>query len=606
MKFNILLFITFFNSYIFAKNIPKDTLQMEVAVITGTKTTTTQRTLPFGATTVGKNTLEQSGKYNVLPVLSMQVPGLFVSQRNIIGFGVSNGAAGRISIRGVSGDNYSPNTNVLVLMDGTPQYMGIFGHPLSDTYSSANAERVEVIRGPASFLYGSNAMGGVINIITKQQKEDGFHGNINASYGSFNTQTYSANLNYKFKKFYINAATSYDKTDGYRDSSEFNSQSAFVKMGYQINKIFNISADYNYTTFEASDTLLGKNNFKIDISRQKLGLNLDNRTEKLEGGIKLYFNKGHNDLSDGWKSDDNQLGISLFETVKLFKNNSLTVGFDGKQISGLGNGGAVKDTTKTMTEKAIYTHIRQQIFSNLNVHAGIRYEINSVFGDEWIPYTGFAFNAKENITFKGSISKGFRSPTLMELYYFVPNINLKPERMINYELSYIQTFMDKKLETEFTIFYLEGSNMIQVIAPPPRRMNIGTFYHGGVEFSGKYLVSNHLSLGGNYSFLNTDKPVMAAPKHMANFNIFYNMKQIQLMLTTQYVSDLVTEAGKFTTDKQPDLISYTLLNLRATYKIYKQIEIYGGIDNLLNEKYYINYGYEMPGLTMYAGARARF
>ncbi|MCK7460836.1 MAG: TonB-dependent receptor plug domain-containing protein [Sphingobacterium sp.] len=86
------------------------------------------------------------------------------------GFGVADGAAGKISIRGIGG---SPNTQVLVLIDGHPQYMGLFGHPLPDAYVASDAEKVEVVRGPASILYGTNAMGGVVNIITRQQSQDG-------------------------------------------------------------------------------------------------------------------------------------------------------------------------------------------------------------------------------------------------------------------------------------------------------------------------------------------------------------------------------------------------------------------------------------------------
>lgn len=96
-----------------------------------------------------------------------------------MGYGVSNGAAGGISLRGIGG---SPTTGLLVLIDGHPQYMGLMGHPIADAYQSMLAEKVEVVRGPASVLYGSNAMGGVINIVTRRQREDGVRTGVRLGY----------------------------------------------------------------------------------------------------------------------------------------------------------------------------------------------------------------------------------------------------------------------------------------------------------------------------------------------------------------------------------------------------------------------------------------
>ena len=85
-----------------------------------------------------------------------------------MGYGVSDGAAGSMNLRGIGGA-----AGMLILIDGHPQYMGLMGHPIADAYQSMLAERVEVLRGPASVLYGSNAMGGVVNIVTRKIQQDG-------------------------------------------------------------------------------------------------------------------------------------------------------------------------------------------------------------------------------------------------------------------------------------------------------------------------------------------------------------------------------------------------------------------------------------------------
>ena len=151
-------------------------------VITGTRNAVDVRHLPNTVTVIDRQTLTQSEQVNILPTLSQQVPGLFVTSRGMMGYGVSGGAAGGINVRGLSSMG-----QLLVLIDGHPQYQGIYGHPIADAYQTLMAERIEVLRGPASMLYGSNAMGGVINIVTREAKRDGSLTTINLGAGSYGT-----------------------------------------------------------------------------------------------------------------------------------------------------------------------------------------------------------------------------------------------------------------------------------------------------------------------------------------------------------------------------------------------------------------------------------
>jgi len=176
------------------RSILQDTVNLDEVVVTGTAVKVNRSNIPMAVSVVSTTQLYQSIETALLPALNGRVPGLFVTERGIMGFGVSTGAAGQISIRGIGG---SPTIGVLMLIDGHPQFMGIFGHPLPDSYVASDVEKVEVIRGPASILYGSNAMGGVINIITRKQKENGFHGNAHLMAGSYNTSKYMASGGYK-------------------------------------------------------------------------------------------------------------------------------------------------------------------------------------------------------------------------------------------------------------------------------------------------------------------------------------------------------------------------------------------------------------------------
>ena len=124
-----------------------DTVRLDELIVTGSMPDITLRTLPMTVSVIGNKKIEERIEPSLLPLLTEQVPGLFITQRGVMGYGVANGAAGGMSIRGIGG---APTAGVLVLIDGHPQYMGLMGHPLADSYQSMMAERVEVVRGPAS------------------------------------------------------------------------------------------------------------------------------------------------------------------------------------------------------------------------------------------------------------------------------------------------------------------------------------------------------------------------------------------------------------------------------------------------------------------------
>lgn len=196
----------------------KDGGTFDEFVVTGVRDETALRHLPMTVSVVSRQTLEESGEVSVLPVLNSQVPGFFSASRGVMGYGVSSGAAGQMSIRGIGGPAQSglPTTGVLVLIDGNPQYMGLMGHPIADAYSTMTTEKVEVLRTPASVLYGSNAMGGVVNIITRQSKEDGVRTRLKAGGGSYGTVETEFGNQVRKGGFSSSVMASYNRSDGHR------------------------------------------------------------------------------------------------------------------------------------------------------------------------------------------------------------------------------------------------------------------------------------------------------------------------------------------------------------------------------------------------------
>jgi len=600
-KASILIIFIFTAVFTFAtKKIPI-CVKLAELVVTGSKTEISRKVVPLSVSQISTRDIENSGQMNILPALNSYVPGIFVTERSLLGFGVGTGGSGAISMRGISS---APNTSVLVLIDGHPQYQGIFGHPLPDAYVASDVEKVEIIRGPASILYGSNAMAGVINIITKKQKEDGLKLNAGASYGSYNTQKYYGTIGYKKDKWNVFVSANHDQTDGIRANTDFNISNGYAKVGYELNQHFNLNADYSIAKYNANDngTIYAPAPFNIDITRGKAALSLDNKFENADGSLKIYHNFGEHTLSDGFHSTDRNSGVMLFETFRFFKNNSITVGTDFKQFGGIANRGAAANQLKTVNEFAVYAYTQQLLFEKLTLSGGLRFENNSVYGNELIPMVGLSYVQNANTSFKASVSKGFRSPTVMEMYLYAPNSALLPERMLNYEISWLQSLLDNKIQTELTAFMVEGENLIQVVPPVvTMRQNIGTFNNKGIEFSAKYFVTKSLTLQGNYSFVDIEKAVLAAPRQQANLSANYRYKIWNFNLSAQHINELYTRILP-----TPVTQSYTLLNARVSVKPIKMLDVFVMANNLLNQQYEINYGYPMPGTYFNAGFNIRY
>lgn len=607
---NILFVLIALQAFTFysAAQSTNDTIDIDEVVVTGSRVETTRKNVAMSVSVISKQQIDRAGETSaVLPIISQQVPGVFVSERGITGFGVAEGSAGHISIRGIGG---FPNSQVLLLIDGHPQYMGLFGHPLPDAYVASDIEKVEVIRGPASILYGSNAMGGAINLITKKQKQEGLSLNGRLSYGSFNTQKYMGNIGFRKKGFSVFASLNHDRTDGHRDNSDFKITNGYFKTGYEINTHWQVLADINIADFESNnpgpefETEYGI--FNVDIQRGKTSLSIDNKYKKVEGAIKAFHNFGEHNLSNGFHSTDNNTGIMAYQGLKLLPNNTITLGVDYKNYGGEAeNKKFGKDFGRhSEREMAAYAFVQQIIKKQITLNGGIRLENHSVFGNEIIPHAGFSWHPLTNTSIKGSVSKGYRSPTIMELYLFMPEPqeHLKPERVMSYETGIEQVLVNGKLRFELTGYFMKGNNLIQeTYTPKPQRINTGSFEHWGVEVAAKYNPMENLNINVNYSYLNTDKKIAAAPEHQLYAHLHYSWKTIGFNVNVQQINDLYPyNETDYVEGYQA--VDYTLLNAKIIINTLKPVSFFISGRNLLNQDYAINFGYPMPGATFNIGA----
>lgn len=614
------------------------TLPVDEVVITGSRNAVSLSNLPMTVSTVGRETLTENQRYNILPTLTEQVPGLFSTSRGVMGYGVSNGAAGGMMLRGIS----SGSGQMMVLIDGHPQYQGIYGHSIADSYQTLMIDHVEVMRGPASLLYGSNAMGGVINIITRKDKTvDGSHTSLNLGAGSYGTFQAEIGNQYRHGTFSLTSAANYSRSDNHRPNMGFEQYGAFVKMNKDFGSNWNTYADIDITHFNSSypgtvtDPMLQADQW---ITRGVASVGVENHYDNMNGRVSGYYNFGFHKINDGYKpsgkpqtdyfrSKDALTGISFFECFRLWQGSNVTLGFDYQSIYGNAyytnrrTGEVNPNKGKSAAceyndEVAGYLDIRQDLFSWLTIDAGIRYDHHSVTGSEWIPQAGIAIRPMHNGTLKLMAGKGFRNPTMKEMYLYAPaNEELQPERLQNYEISWKQSLLDNRLRYALNLFYIDAKNIIQTIKM--KNVNTGSLRNKGIELEASYYLNRHWSLNTNHSYLHMDNPIVLtsngistytkAPKYKGYLGAHTHYGRFSATLGLMYTDGLYGKEENTKTNESKSLSTdhFTLLNATLGYALSPSLQLWLKGENLLAQRYEYIIGYPMPRATFMAGVNVK-
>ena len=568
---------------------------LDEVVVTGSRNAVTVRNIPMTVSVLHKDQIFKRYDQSLLPLMTEQVPGLFITGRGIMGYSVSGGAAGSMSLRGVGG---GPTTGLLVLIDGHPQYMGLMGHPIADAYQSMLAEKVEVVSGPASILYGSNAMGGVVNIVTRKQLMDGI------------------------SKFNSVVSLNYNCTDGHREDMGFEQFGGYAKVGYDFSSSWKAFADVNLIHFTSSNpgtisTPMIDND--ANVTRGMASFSLENNYERTSGAFKFFYNWGRHKINDGYKpgaepldfrfnSKDLMLGVTWYQTVSLLRGNQTTFGFDYQHFGGEAwnqyPDKRLQTADKTLNEIAGYINVRQQLGDRFTVNAGIRADHHEEKGTEWIPQVGATWAMNGNSVLKAVVSKGFRNPTIREMYMFPPkNPDLKPESLMNYELSFMQQLWDNAFSYHVNVYYIKGSNTIisDYVDGKLKNLNSGKLENYGVELSARYRLSKSFAISGNYSWLHMKHKVIAAPEHKLYIGGDYQQGRWSASTGVQYIRHLYTAI-------KPQVLTenFLLWNVRAAYSVCRNAELFVKGENLLGQHYEINAGFPMPKATVMGGINLHF
>ena len=595
-------------------------------VVTGTRQAASLSHVPMNVTVVSREQLTENFQSSILPTLTQEVPGLFISSRGVMGYGISGGGSGSFNLRGLSG-----GSRVLVLIDGHPQYANIFDHPIGDAYQTMMAERVEVASGPASVLYGSNAMGGVINIVTRKMHEDGVRTSVNVGAGSYGSVQTEVSNQVRQGRFSSTVAAQYSRSDNHRPHMGFEQYGGYLNLGYDINPNWTARLSADVTHFNAShpgtvsSPLLEADQW---ITRGVVNASLSNHFDRLDGALMVYSNFGRHKINDGYgpnangnqpranlfRSKDALTGVSFYETAQLFEGNHTTVGADYQHIYGYAyntsrqDGSVVPTNFKAGTGKsyrnewAAYVDFRQDLLEWLTVNAGLRYDWQNVSGGEWVPQLGLVARPVGDGVLKLTVSKGFRNPSMMELYFYGTNgnVELQAERLWNYELSWQHRI--GRFSYKANVFYLKADNLVGTGLKPDGnigRINTGAFENAGYELQASYRVTPNFSIHANRSYIHQQegREQTGTPEYVDYLGIRWQLGRFGLNAGTQHVSNLYTGS---------DLQTFTLVNATASYSLLPTTKLWLRGENLMRQKYEILVGYPMPRATFMVGVNVDF
>lgn len=534
---------------------------------------------------------------------------------NINNYG-SQGAQKTIQMRG------STASQVLVLIDGRPMNSPRSGDIDLSTISLDNIERIEVMRGPGSSIYGSSAMGGVINIITKGPPRKGQKTEFMSSFGTFRTYQERMSHGARLKNFGYQMNTSYQTSEGHRDNSEFTAKDVSAKLTYEFNSQNKLSLSGEFykdrlgtpgliTSPDLDDKQLDRKNY-FDINwdvRPWEDRDINISTRAYQNYDRLEFIETPLPL-DKTTHTTKSRAINLRYNQGLFKFYRFILGFDWTNNLNNSSNAAKHD----YIVRAGYLENQLDLWEDLQVDFGARIDDYSNFGTKISPNLNLQYRLKDDTRLHFLIARSFRAPTFNDLYWPATgfeegNPNLQPEKGVTGELGIEKNF-SKFFKVGLTYFRSKYDNLIKWQEDTDgiwRPKNIDSAIIQGVEQDLQIKLFNNLDIDIAYTYLRakddkTGKYLTYQPKHKANFFVKYKgLAGFILGLEGQFVDRRYHNATNTVYVKR-----YYVLGLRLSKKIKEKTNIFFNIDNLLNKKYQSVRDYPLAGFSVTSGLKLEF
>lgn len=541
--------------------------------------------------------------HSALQLADMISPQVFVLEKKVMGYGIGPNGSGNIYMRGLGG---KPNTGILVLINGRPDFMAIFGHPLPDVYGLNDIEQVEVIKGPSSTIFGSNAMGGVINLVTAKPASKKVSANIQA--GSFRTFTQNLQLGTEINRTRFQLYAGHQKTAGHIDSSGFEGWIVGGKVYRPFSKNWVMNLDGKYVPFNFNDPFMGEDladlGYYGKIRRGMVDLNIEGTTGKLQNSFHLYTNLGHHRFNDGFESHDFSYGFSSYQYLKLSPESQLSFGLDalhygGKAFNVVPPGIFPRPDLHTVNSLGGYLVGFYTPQSKISLQGGLRLQYTSLNINRVTPTAGLSVQPLNQVRLYANYNEAFRLPTLQELYLFPSsNPELEPESAKSFEFGAFFYFWKQDF-FKIALFQNDVKNIIGLLGVPPNisYQNSAEANQSGVELQLHHQPHKNINIRLSHSYINPDDLIAFNPRNQFKYWLALNFRNIGFSVFGKYVSDLYAENSQ-----ESRLSDYFLMNLSLDYR-YRMFSLTLQLMNLLDRRYEVLMNYPAPGFHFLAGIK---
>lgn len=600
-------------------------------VVTVSRVQTQKVDTPANIYVIGPSKLEQRNYANAGEALA-EVPGVSILRAGSIG---ANMGQDVITING--------DERVLVLIDGRRVNMASSGNYSADWLPPVDTiERIEVMKGAGSAIYGTDAVGGVINIITKSGDVE--QGNVRMAAGSWNTEQYA--LNYGGRKdgtgVFVGVSKerrgnfSYkDNLDGKKktmENSGYDTVGANIKIDRQLGKDNRLTFQFEHLLAEGGSPF-GYYGYGNTDSHERLNNNVALRydwheNKATKGFVQVYQNYQHAyfyspDSSNVSNFTNKKTGFEAQQNWVLAENNELTGGLE--YYKDVVDNSALYGVERNVNTKSVYLEDRWKFAASWQLNSGVRYDKHSRYGSEVTPH--FALNKKfsEDSNAYLSWSKVFNAPTTDDLFWYQPGTyptygdpNLKPEKGYVLTLGY-NTVLGEKTRLSASVFRSKIKDAIDWIYGPSWETlaaNINSEKRRGAELSVEHELNAHWSLNASYTYLRVEQDFAdgsgylrygAAQPNLYRAGVQYQDEKWSANVTMRAATGLVDNyTGKYGAARAYADNSYFTWDLGVQYKVNKQMKVYAQLNNISDKHYQEYNGLYADGQIKYPMASRNF
>ncbi len=609
--------------------------------------------------TAGRTPVEQEKSGRAFTVITgaeleeRQVRYVADALRHVPGFAVSRsgpyGGPTQVRVRGAEANH------LLVMIDGvevseTSSGEFDFGSLLVD-----DIERIEVLRGPQSAFWGSNAMAGVVNIITKRGERNGFRVTGRSEGGTDGTFLGGVALSGGGENYDVALSGVFRRTDGF-NVSRFGGEKDGVRNA-TLNGKFTIDLTPQLTIdgtvrfvdrhsdTDPQDFTPGSPTYGLVIdgdeatATQEFFGSLGATHVALDGALtqRLRFSgsdthrDNFQDIGDSWSDGNRYNGLYQasygFDTPGLLGATHLvTGGYEWERETFRPS--HLTETFSRDTHSFVGEY-RGAFLDNLSLNAALRHDRNDGFGDATTySLSGAWFVPQSGTRFHASVGTGVTNPTFFEQFGYVPasfagNPNLIPEESFGWDVGIEQRFFDGMLVTDVTYFNQDLTNEITtVFGGPPDFLSSpinqdGKSRRQGVELSATLDLLNGFRATASYTYTDSTEQIVAGgarlrevrrPRHAAALNASYSFYDDRALLFGEVVYNGEMEDNVFVPSLAPrvTLDDYTVVNIGGSFRINDSLQVFARIENLFDADYEEVFSYSTPGRTAFVGIRGTF